>query len=69
MFDAGYRWIMGEPVTRLWLIEHAYLFEVRGMPTVKLRMEIHAHKDFKARRRIGKTSCVLRTTDTKHYDE
>ena len=30
-------------------IEHAYLLEVRGMPTLKLRMEIHPPKDFKAR--------------------
>ena len=49
MFDVGYRWIMGGPVTRPWPIEHAYLLEVRGMPTLKLRMEIHPPKDFKAR--------------------
>jgi hypothetical protein len=49
MFDVGYRWLMGGPVTKEWPIEHAYLLEVRGMPTLKLRMEIHPPKDFKAR--------------------
>jgi len=49
MFDVGFRWIMGGPVTKPWPIEHAYLLEVQGMPTLKLRMEIHPPPDFKAR--------------------
>ena len=49
LFDVGFRWIMGGPVTKPWPIEHAYLLEVRGMPTLKLRMEIHPPRDFRAR--------------------
>lgn len=49
LFDVGFRWIMGGPVTKEWPIEHAYLLEVRGMPTLKLRMEIHPPPDFRAR--------------------
>lgn len=49
LFDVGFRWIMGGPVQKPWPIEHAYLLEVQGMPTLKLRMEIHPPKDFKAK--------------------
>jgi hypothetical protein len=49
LFDVGFRWIMGGPVTKEWPIEHAYLLEVHGMPTLKMRLEIHPPADFKAR--------------------
>ena len=49
VFDVGFRWIMGGPVTKPWPIEHAYLLEIQGMPTLKLRMEILPPPDFKAR--------------------
>jgi hypothetical protein len=49
LFDVGFRWIMGGPVTKPWPIEHAYLLEIQGMPTLKLRMEILPPPDFKAR--------------------
>jgi len=49
LFDVGFRWIMGGPVTKPWPIDHAYLLEIQGMPTLKLRLEIHPPADFKAR--------------------
>jgi hypothetical protein len=49
LFDVGFRWIMGGPVTKDWPIDHAYLLEVQGMPTLKLRLEIHPPPDFKPR--------------------
>ncbi len=47
LFDVGFRWIMGGPVEGTWPIEHAYLLEVHGMPTLKLRMEIKPPPDFR----------------------
>ncbi len=49
LLDVGFRWIMGGPVTKPWPIEHAYLLEVQGMPTLRLRMEIRPPADFVAR--------------------
>ncbi len=48
VFDVGYKWKMGQHVEQPWPIDHAYLLEVQGMPTMKLRMEIHPPKDFVA---------------------
>ena len=49
LFDVGFKWIMGGPVTKPWDIEHAYLLEIRGLPTLKLRAEIHPPRDFVAK--------------------
>lgn len=48
LFDVGYKWKMGQFIEQPWEIDHAYLLEVQGMPTLKLRMEIHPPKDFAA---------------------
>ena len=48
LFDAGYKWKMGRHIEQPWDIEHAYLLEVQGLPTMKLRMEILPPKDFVA---------------------
>ncbi|MEM7410991.1 MAG: dihydrodipicolinate reductase [Myxococcota bacterium] len=49
VFDVGFRWKMGAHVEEPWPIEHAYLLEVQGSPTLKLRMEIRPPRDFVAR--------------------
>ena len=49
LFDVGYKWKMGQFIEQPWEIDHAYLLEVQGMPTMKLRMEIHPPKDFVAK--------------------
>jgi len=49
VFDVGFKWKMGQHIEEPWPIEHAYLVEVQGMPTLRLRTEIRPPKDFVAR--------------------
>ena len=49
VFDVGFKWKMGRYVEEPWPIEHAYLVEIQGMPTLRLRTEIRPPKDFVAR--------------------
>lgn len=48
VFDVGFKWNMGQHIVQPWDIEHAYLLEVQGMPTFKLRLEILPPRDFVA---------------------
>lgn len=48
LFDVGFKWKMGQHIEQPWDIDHAYLLAIDGMPSLKLRLEIHPPKDFVA---------------------
>lgn len=48
LFDVGYKWKMGQFIQEPWEIDHAYLLEIQGLPTLKMRVEIRPPKDFAA---------------------
>ncbi len=47
ILDIGFKWKMGS-VDESWKIEHAYLLEIQGFPTLKIRTEILPPRDFVA---------------------
>lgn len=46
LFDVGFKWKMGQHIEQPWEIDHAYLLAIEGMPSLKMRLEIHPPKDF-----------------------